>query len=535
MRSEKINTLKKLNIPFILILLLFSLYASAFIYRTSFIVNGIRYFSLFDDAMISMRYAMNFANGFGLVWNPGAERVEGFTNLLWVLFMSVFHHFAIDQSKISLFIQISGALFLLINLFFVKKIADLIFNESGAFSLGAVILTAFYLPINNWSLQGMEVGLLIPVMSIALYLAIQCLRNNKFSFGLYFLLGVSTLIRPDMVVPFLGFIIFLSVADPVNRFKNIARGLGILLFFVFAQTIFRFYYFNEILPNTYYLKLGGFPLFLRITRGLYVFFQFVYHLNWILFLLPFGILFFRHDKIILLLVSIFLLQVIYSIYVGGDAWEWWGGSNRYLCIVMPVFFILFSHSLNQLSKFITIKATEAVIMSPKGKKWFSDLTFPVLLIFSLLSFNSIYGSKALAEFLLIKPPLYTQQNKSMVEEALMLRKVTTPEAKIAVAWAGTIPYFLNRYSIDLSGKNDKNISHEKMRISSGVSRFIAFYPGHMKYNYKYSLGQLKPDVVVQLFFSADEAKPYLDSDYHEVILQNRFSVYFHNESACIMK
>ena len=40
--------------------------------------------SLFDDAYISFRYARNFAEGNGLVWNLG-ERVEGYTNFLWTL------------------------------------------------------------------------------------------------------------------------------------------------------------------------------------------------------------------------------------------------------------------------------------------------------------------------------------------------------------------------------------------------------------------------------------------------------------------
>jgi len=39
----------------------FLAYALLFIYRTSFVVAGRRYFSLFDDAMVSMRYARNVA------------------------------------------------------------------------------------------------------------------------------------------------------------------------------------------------------------------------------------------------------------------------------------------------------------------------------------------------------------------------------------------------------------------------------------------------------------------------------------------
>ena len=37
-----------------------------------------------DDAFISFRYARNLLEGHGLVWNPG-ERVEGYSNFLWVL------------------------------------------------------------------------------------------------------------------------------------------------------------------------------------------------------------------------------------------------------------------------------------------------------------------------------------------------------------------------------------------------------------------------------------------------------------------
>ncbi|MEI6046496.1 MAG: hypothetical protein WCS37_19265, partial [Chloroflexota bacterium] len=68
---------------------LFTLYFLYFIYRTSFVMdNGERYFSLFDDAMISMRYAWNSSHGLGPVWNVG-ERVEGYTNPLMVVLMGL--------------------------------------------------------------------------------------------------------------------------------------------------------------------------------------------------------------------------------------------------------------------------------------------------------------------------------------------------------------------------------------------------------------------------------------------------------------
>src|SRR5262249_13137238 len=109
---------------FILLVLVFLTYAALFIYRTSFFINGERYFSLFDDAMVSMRYARNFAAGNGIVWNPGGDRVEGYTNPLWMAYMALVHLLPLAQSKTSLVVQSTAAALLAVNLWFVYLIAE---------------------------------------------------------------------------------------------------------------------------------------------------------------------------------------------------------------------------------------------------------------------------------------------------------------------------------------------------------------------------------------------------------------------------
>ena len=84
-----------------MILLCYCFYTALFIYRASFVIDGQRYFSLLDDSMISMRYARNLAQGYGLVWNPGGPRVEGYTNPLWTVYMSLFHLLPVNPSKVS--------------------------------------------------------------------------------------------------------------------------------------------------------------------------------------------------------------------------------------------------------------------------------------------------------------------------------------------------------------------------------------------------------------------------------------------------
>ncbi len=103
------NPLSRYFSMFVLISVLtgFCMYAARYIQATSFVIDGTRYYNLFDDAMVSMRYAWNLAHGNGLVWNPG-ERVEGFTNPLWVMFMAFWHLLPLTAPQISLAMQVSG-------------------------------------------------------------------------------------------------------------------------------------------------------------------------------------------------------------------------------------------------------------------------------------------------------------------------------------------------------------------------------------------------------------------------------------------
>ena len=53
-----------------------------------------------DDAFISYRYVKNFTSGNGLVFNSG-ERVEGYTNFLWIIVLSIFSELGLNIIVIS--------------------------------------------------------------------------------------------------------------------------------------------------------------------------------------------------------------------------------------------------------------------------------------------------------------------------------------------------------------------------------------------------------------------------------------------------
>jgi hypothetical protein len=587
---------------FLLITALFVIYGLIFIYTTSFVIGGERYFSLFDDAMISMRYARNFAEGYGLVWNPGGPPVEGYTNPLWVVFMAFWHLFPISASKMSLAIQLSALALLALNLVFVRRIALLLSRGSDTVALIAVLLTALYLPLNNWSLQGMEVAALAPLVSWATWLALRGMQSGGFSPWLYLLLGTGTLIRMDAAVVLVVVTLFLAIADKEHRARHLLYGLGTLLIFGGAQTLFRWVYYGDLLPNTYYLKLEGFPLLGRIARGFYVLGWFVASMSLVVFLGAFYAVWARRDRFLLLLAALFAAQVAYSVYVGGDAWDWWGGSNRYISIVMPLFMVLLAYSLwlifagdksivsrwrmlvdrSPLAALLHLAilvgllvwtavvnydggtvglpewglaialwlvfafalrrlvAARNIAMQPTGdrqattgkrrpsmlRRALRAVTLPLILLLAMVDLNTLYVPGGILEWILLKTPVQVHNNPSMVERALLLREVLKPQGSYAVVWAGIIPYFAGGEAIDLLGKNDRLVAHLPMRGNPGAPRpDFYFYPGHMKYDYAHSIGELQPDAIVQFWSLELEppgeppgpvpwiARPYVDGNY----------------------
>jgi hypothetical protein len=502
---------------FSLVVLGFLYYAYRYIQASSFFIEGKPFYALFDDAMISMRYAWNLAHGNGLVWNPG-ERVEGFTNPLWVGFMALFHFFPIPPEKISFYIQAAGALFLAGNLYFVKKISEE-FTDSMLVMLAAVLITASYGPLNTWGLLGMEVSLLVLVTSAAVWMTLRT-DPGRFNPWTYVLLAVSTLVRVDMAVPYLVILGVMLFVQPKFRKQHLLWGLGLLTLFIGGQTLARYLYYGDLLPNTYYLKLEGFPFTLRILRGLYTLFMLVWYSNWVLCLLPLAIFIFRRDWKVTLFWLIFLAQAAYSVFVGGDAWEHRGGANRFISIAIPLFFVLFALVLDEIRKAVAGRwrrpeSVSAVDGNRKDALWISNAVMILFILFSIGNFNALLSDwNNVERWLLRRRATFIAGNEQNIYYALDLEKITKPGASLAVIGAGTTPYLLpDRYAIDLLGKADPVIAHGPIRFPMSIVDIPDMRPGHMKWNYAHSIGELKPDVIVLLWEgTGDEFKPF-EADY----------------------
>ena len=516
------------NTLFGFIVLGFFYYAYRYILASSFIIDGQRIYVLFDDAMISMRYAYNLVHGNGLVWNAG-ERVEGFTNPLWVGYMALFHLLPIPLTQMSLPIQISGAVFLGVNLYFVRGIVEHFTDDLPAM-LAAVALTAFYAPLISWGLLGMEVSILALILTATIWLI---LKNglDRFTPLIYILLAVATLFRIDMAVPYLVILAVMFIVQKQYRKQHLLWGLGLFILFLGAQTLARYLYYGDLLPNTYYLKVQGWPFSLRILRGLFALVWFIYYSNWVLFLLPLSIFFFRRDWKVTLVVAVIVGQLAYSVYVGGDAWEDHGGANRFIAIAMPLFFATFGLAVELLRQ----KAV-AVFNSARLAVVVSRLAWIFVFVIALLNFNLLMGDwKSIERWDLYRRPDYVAGSDHNLQIALDLQNTTKPGASIAVVGAGTIPYLLpDRYAIDILGKADPVIAHEKVRTPMSIEDVPTMRPGHMKWDYARTFGQLKPDVIVSIWEgTGQQAAPYL-KDYVFANVGGGVKVYLRKNSPDIL-
>jgi hypothetical protein len=516
-----------------LILILYSIYAGIFIFQSSFVYEGERIFILFDDATISMQYARNFANGDGIVWNSGGDFVEGYTNPLWVVFMSFFHLFPIPASKMALCIQISGAIFVLISLIFVKKITAYLFNNNIFITLLSVFTTAFYYPISNWSLLGTEVSILILLTLVVVWLSIQLIEENKFNKWIYIILGLTLLIRMDMVVSYLIIWVFLIVFNPKYRMKHVLWGVLSLGVFLGGQTIFRYFYYGDLLPNTYYLKMTGMSTFLRIKRGLYVFAKFAWNLGPVFLIVPFLVFLFKRNKYIILLFLIFLGQCAYSVYVGGDAWEHRGGANRFIVLGIPFFLILFNSATVYI--FDLIKDHGQKEFTGKINNLVTKSIYGIMILFvlfGLINFNTLLDGNSLKYWLLLQPTVFSPGSQRYAVDGLLVKKFTTADAKILVGAAGNVAYFSERFSYDLMGKADYEIARQEVKIPKDLETLTFLRPGHYKYDYSISIGKYRPDVLVELkAYTDEEFTPYLRG-YKKYIVNNH-TMYFRLDSEYI--
>ena len=473
------------------------LYA-VFIWRTAFDIAGHTYFTLVDDAMVSMRYAQHLAQGFGLVWNIGQKPVEGFTNPGWMLVMALIHLLPLPMARMSLGVMVVSALILLANILVVYKLCEIARPASSVGPIMAALITAFYFPLIFWSLRGMEVGLLLLLIDGAVLTAVQMKESKpRTALLLGLLLSLAVLVRLDALIQV--FIVIAYVVFTRGIKHSPILPLMLVLMTVSIVLIFQRLYFGDFLPNTYYQKMAGTSVLERVTNGVLAFYQ---HALWDT-ILPALISFaclavykdFRRPETVLL-AGLFAAQCAYSIWVGGDYAEVEvNAANRFISQGMPPLIILFSLAIQRLLQDVHLPWRQTPTLQTVTAIGIAMLA---LVVMSGRPWKAWASDNA--------PLLKADIRRTRL--GLFLARNTAPEAVIAVHAAGQIPYYSGRTTIDLLGLNDPVVA--KGPVTG------PFYPGHDKWNYEYSIVQLRPDVIadnwIKLGAFMKDKKDYIHLD-----------------------
>jgi hypothetical protein len=214
-----------------------------------------------DDANIFFTYAENLASGNGISYAHNAERVEGFTSMLWMLICALI--FFIGQKEIGvLVVSICIMLFtqwILINV--ICRFAVQKGKKAWPYVCGYLVLIACSPAYITWmTISLMDTclwGLFIASMT---FFVIFPPKSNleKFIAAIPFIFAPMS--RPEgmLVAPLLIALLWIrSYSLGLNYITRYCIKLFYLMFFLLGLlTAFRLMYFGYPFPNTYYAKVS---------------------------------------------------------------------------------------------------------------------------------------------------------------------------------------------------------------------------------------------------------------------------------------
>jgi hypothetical protein len=406
-----------------------------------------------DDAYISFRYAHNLAHGQGLVWNPG-ERIEGYTNFLWTLLMSVPIYFDRDPVTFSFAV---GLILYFFSLLLTFKVALQLFDSRGIALLTVILLGTNY-TFSAYATGGLETQLQTFLITAAVFLTLGGMKENNWSARrlqrLSLVAGLAVLTRPDsplLLSVLIAFTVLQLIRAPLGKKQRLLKFASLVSPFsvlVGGWLIWKTAYYGEILPNTFYAKVS--PSRALLGQGLLYLDVFLesYWLMPLLILLGFymkRLVEKRNISFAILALSI-LLWLIYVVVVGGDFMEF-----RFLVPILPAVFILIGWLL-----FVQIRTGLVT----------AGLCLLVLLgsIHHAVSFDGWAGIDSvgrLSDYVRDSP-----DGLSGVGRMLGQAFNYDPNVTISVMAAGAIPYYSRLRTIDMFGMSDRwvarhGIAHDK--------------------------------------------------------------------------
>ncbi len=463
---------------FSILFLALLVFGGLYVQRTSFVVNGQRVYTLWDDAMISMQYARNLREGHGLVWNPGGDRIQGFTNPGVTFAMALVHVLPLTEFDMALAFQLLNLALLAGIWIGVWRVSRRVFPGDPMIAAGATVAVALCAPLAIWSVQGADTGFVSLWMLACIGMIARAERDGRpWPAACLWLLAAGIAIRPDVIVFSVAILLVALRSGRRDAWRRLAHGGLAIATVGGALALGSQLYYGDPLPNTWYLKATGAPLGPVVATG------WSQLGPWLLRMLPalglalVAVRWERARPAVLACGLPLLAGIAYHTSIGGDWMAHYG--SRFAVPALPPFLILASAGLWRLLQ-KTLPAPRRA--SATARAGFLAGAIAMSLLLNPRGTTSEWFDPS-------RRPMLAQTNAKNFRYASYFRDHTHPSTTLGLHWAGIPRYFGHRTSIDLLGRSDRHIARTEMHAGR-------FRPGHSKWDWDYVMNVRKPDIVI---------------------------------------
>ena len=438
---------------------------------------------LADDALISLRYAMRLADGQGLNWNTG-ERVEGYSNLLWVLCAAAMRRLGVDLITAVRALGVLGMSAAIAATVYAHP--PRVFRRAAPVTIATLFLP-LSAPIAVWTVGGMEQPLVAGLLAWAIVLCYGRMGKREgppremLLPGLLFALLCVT--RLDGAVFTAAALMALFLIEGLTR-QSLKRAfaLGLLPFlFLAGQAAFRLFYYGEWVPNIALVKF--------VPSGKHALDGWGYVWGGALALSPLIILAaasialsFKHKFLrpkAVLLGTLVLFWTAYMVLIGGDIFPGW----RHFVPLIVLLVMLAMTGAEWVGRFASRKVYRLTIAA----------ALVLLTLFVFLQFRDSENLRAKSE---------RWEWDGQVIGTLLKKAFGAQQPLMAVDSAGCLPYWSELPSLDMLGLNDYYLPrHPPADLGQGAI-------GHELGDGRYVLDR-RPDLVIFLLPTGNDQGYFL--------------------------
>lgn len=418
-----------------------------------------------DDAYISLRYASNLVDHGQLTWNLG-EFHEGYTNFLFVLMSAGLLSVGFPPEAAVRLLNL-GAAFVLIGVLAVAARRLMPAPEDAPIRAMTLAMLGLSPSFGVWVLGGLE------TVVVAAFLALGCLallpqpaqghsRKALLLSTIAFSLGVLTRLDVSVFVAGIGFGLLIAGSGPFLRRATAAATVVLIpAATAFLHMGWRIWYYGELLPLTFYAKMGVddavrlkyIPEFVRLA----LFANLCIVTSAIIALISLGSR--RRSPEFLIMLPAIALQMAFVVYSGADHMP----HGRVVVPLLAPSLMMMLATLNGLGPRLRLAL---------------PTTAATLVLLAAVSLAPRYRDPA--AFLGRSVGRYIKAN-------------WPDNSLIALHTAGSTPFFATRnVYIDMLGLNDPIIAH---RDNITVRAPGQYAPGHSKGDGGYVLSR-RPDFVI---------------------------------------